>query len=684
MTSVWLVDLTYTQQTVSTESMPYGVACLAAFAKHADPEVGVRIFKYPEKLITALETCPPPDVIGFSNYIWNSELSLGLAGVIRAELPGVVIVFGGPHYSLVDGERAAFLRAHPYVDFYVAGEGETPFAELLAGLENAGFRTEELHGQVPSVHSIDPDGRSHLMPLRDRMRGVDVLPAPYRLGLLDEFFDGSLVPVIQTNRGCPFSCTFCIEGTRYFTKISSNPVEEVGAELHYIGARMREVVAAGGRNELIITDSNFGMYPQDERICAVISDCQDAYGWPKYVYATTGKNRRDRVLTSIARTRGAIQLTGSVQSMDATVLGNVKRKSINVDTLIDQALEAKAKGADSYSDVILGLPGDSLESHSTSVRRLLDAGFGSLTMFQLSLLPGSELATPEHRAKFRMVTKFRVIPRCFGHYHALGHELCIAEIDEICTGLDTLSFEEYVDCRLLDFFVAILHNQGLFAVLEKYLTSRGLSIADWIETARRLEPAPGLRETIELFTAETRGHLYDDRRALTEHVRDPEVIRRYIEGELGNNEMYTYRAHALVHALPDLVALAFDAAHEVVRASGTALTPDETAFLADLRRYVLARCDGVFSLPARATVTVVLAHDVRTYEKDPDATVEECRHATPRRVDLALSSDQRRTLAGYAKTMGLDARSIGRALAKTRLHHFLRTVERDEHAIDAS
>lgn len=675
MTSVWLVDLTYTQQTVSTESMPYGAACLAAFAQQADSEITVRVFKYPEKLITALETCRPPDVIGFSNYIWNSEFSLGLARVIRAELPDVVIVFGGPHYSLVDHERAAFLRAHPYVDFYVAGEGETPFAELLAALKDARFRTDGVHGQVPSVHSVDANGISHLTPLRDRVRGVGALPAPYRLGLLDEFFDGVLVPVIQTNRGCPFSCTFCIEGTRYFTKIASNPVAEVRAELHYVGARMREVVAAGGRNELIITDSNFGMYPQDEEICTAISECQDAYGWPKYVYATTGKNRRDRVLSSIARTRGAIQLTGSVQSMDATVLGNVRRKTINVDTLIDQALQAKTKGAASYSDVILGLPGDSLESHSTSVRRLLDAGFGSLTMFQLSLLPGSELATPEHRAKFRMATKFRVIPRCFGHYRALGHELCVAEIDEICTGLDTLTFEEYVDCRLLDFFVALLHNQGLFASLEKFLTARGLSIADWIEAARRLEPGPALRETIGLFTRETRDHLYDDRATLTEHVRDPAVIRRYLDGELGNNEMYTYRAHALLHALPDLVALAFDAAYEVARTSGAAMTPDETAFLADLRRYVLARCDGVFTRQARETVTVVLTHDVRRYERDPDATVAQTSHATPRRVRLALSSDQQQTLAGYARTLGLDARSIGRALAKTRLHHFLRTVQ---------
>lgn len=668
MISVWLVDLTYTQQTVSTESMPYAVACIAAFVRSRNADVRFKIFKYPERLIEALQNSPAPDVIGFSNYIWNSELSLGIARIIRAELPGVVIVFGGPHYSLADDERAAFLRDHPYVDFYVAGEGETPFAELLRELKHAGFRVGDVHGRVPSVHSIDAHGRVHLPPLQERMRGVEALAAPYGLGLLDEFFDGVLVPVVQTNRGCPFSCTFCTEGTRYYTKITSNPVAAVRAELHYMGAKMRDVVAAGGRNELIITDSNFGMYAQDAEVCAAIGECQDAYGWPKYVYATTGKNRRERVLASIARTRGAIQLTGSVQSMDATVLGNVQRRNIDVKALVDQALQARTTGADSYSDVILGLPGDSVEAHTASVRALLDAGFGSLTMFQLSLLPGSELATPEQRRRFQMVTKFRVIPRCFGHYHVLGHELCVAEIDEICTGLDTLDFEEYVECRLLDFFVALLHNQGLFAGLEKFLTARDLSIADWITTARQLEPASGLRGTIALFTAETRDHLYENRATLIDHVRDPAVIRRYIDGELGNNEMYTYRAHALLYALPDLVALAFDAVCRIVPRP----TRDESVFLDDLRRYVLARCDGVFGLAGPDSVTVELNYDVGRYERDPDVTIGECRNAAPRPVTVTRSAEQRRALAGYARTVGLDARSVGRVLAKTRLAHFLR------------
>ena len=68
---VWLVDTTYTQQQISSESMPSAVGGIATFTeKHLKLKNPVRIFKYPEKLAMALEN-EIPDVIGFSNYMWN-------------------------------------------------------------------------------------------------------------------------------------------------------------------------------------------------------------------------------------------------------------------------------------------------------------------------------------------------------------------------------------------------------------------------------------------------------------------------------------------------------------------------------------------------------------------------------------------------------------------------------------
>ena len=42
-------------------------------------------------------------------------------------------------------------------------------------------------------------------------------------GVLDEFFDGKLAPLLETNRGCPFQCTFCVQGVRWYTKCTTSP-----------------------------------------------------------------------------------------------------------------------------------------------------------------------------------------------------------------------------------------------------------------------------------------------------------------------------------------------------------------------------------------------------------------------------------------------------------------------------
>ena len=131
---IWLVDPTYTQQQISSESMPAAVGGIATFTeKHLKLKNPVRIFKYPEKLAMALEN-EIPDVIGFSNYMWNSELSLALARRIKEYAADTIVVMGGPNYPVVESEQEIFLRNHPEIDFHIKGEGEVAFANLIAEL----------------------------------------------------------------------------------------------------------------------------------------------------------------------------------------------------------------------------------------------------------------------------------------------------------------------------------------------------------------------------------------------------------------------------------------------------------------------------------------------------------------------------------------------------------------------
>ena len=151
---------------------------------------------------------------------------------------------------------------------------------------------------MPGCVSIAPSSRHDpspvlcKSPIPPRIKELDEIPSPYLSGMLDRFFDGCLVPFLETNRGCRFACTFCHTGNIYFNKINTFSIDRIRAEIEYIGKRISEL----GITHLYLADTNFGMYSRDKEICDELAKAQKKYGWPLHMYATTGKNNKDRVI----------------------------------------------------------------------------------------------------------------------------------------------------------------------------------------------------------------------------------------------------------------------------------------------------------------------------------------------------------------------------------------------------
>src|SRR5205085_5217891 len=108
-------------------------------------------------------------------------------------------------------------------------EGEVGFSQLLARLIENGMDAKKVKAgsELPSVHWLRSDGPAALPHEVARLQDLTVIPSPYISGKLDEFFDGHLIPILQTNRGCPFSCTFCVEGLSYYNKVFRNSSEKI-------------------------------------------------------------------------------------------------------------------------------------------------------------------------------------------------------------------------------------------------------------------------------------------------------------------------------------------------------------------------------------------------------------------------------------------------------------------------
>jgi radical SAM superfamily enzyme YgiQ (UPF0313 family) len=664
---VWLADLTHTGRGPAVDTVPLGIGFLASYAvaslELAEP---ISLFRYPESLALALESRGAPDVIGFATYVWNSRLSRLFARQIRAKFPATVVVFGGPNFPLGEAQQRQFLQKAPEIDMFIEHEGEVAFRELLRILQESDWDARSLTGKVPSAHSLDENGCIRKGRPAERLVALDDIPSPYLTGLMDEFLDGYLVPTIQTNRGCPFSCTFCLEGDSYYNRVRFFGVERVIKELEYIALRMIREPAVNGRNELLITDSNFAMFDQDEAICAAIGSCKERYGWPMHVNVTTGKNRRDRVLRSIRRAAGTIQLSGAVQSLDTEVLDNVMRRAIRTDDLVAVALDAASSATRTYSDVILGLPGDTAEAHISTIRTLIDAGFGRINTFQFALLPGAPGNTIEERERFGLVTRYRAIPRGFGRYNVLGSTFISVEVDEICVASNTMTFSDYLKCRTFDLATFIFHNDEILAATEAALQVVHVSLGSWLNVIFSMEWPGRLRAITDSFVRDTAAQLFESASETEDHVSAH--ADEYLRGECGNNLLYSYRARIIQEALGELVTLGREAALACL------VKPDARVIelLTDAAAFDQLSLTRVFSLdsitydPSR-----LFSFDIPTLvQKRSMCNIDSIRWEQPRRIRFVRANQVERLVDTYARTMGNTIDGLGRALSRTPVEIF--------------
>lgn len=673
---IWLCDLTYTQQTVAADTIPMAIGCIAEYTeKRLGLTSEIALFKYPEELIKALEAGPIPRVLGFSNYCWNLSLSSEIAKAVKALVPQTVIVFGGPNYPTMDEERNDFLVEHPEIDFYVAGEGEVAFADLMEALLANNFYVEVVKQlALPSVHCLDAHGKGVFPAKRDRLVELDDIPSPYTSGKLDKFFDGKLMPLLQTNRGCPFSCTFCVEGDSYYSKIRKYSTGRVRDDVEYIGSHMHAIRSPNSRNDLFIADSNFGMYPTDIDTCQALRGTREAYRWPEYINVATGKNSKERVIEAAELLDGALRLSGSVQSLDANVLTNIRRKNISVDQLVELGLHSKRVGVNSYSEIILGLPGDSVEAHYNTIRQIINAGFNIVLPWQLMLINGSELATRSSKQQYQMDVRYRIFPRCFGSYQLFGKIINVAEVEEVCVANATLPFDDYLACRRLNLFVAIFYNDSIFSGLLKLFRSLEIPIFDWILRLMESSRQTSLDNLIADFLQATKDELWMSRAELEAFYRDGENIQRYVSGELGRNNLYYFRTLAITQQIDALKSLAKKSAMTMLREAGHD-DPELERFVDEILEYHSMRIRDVFTDHDRQLMGQ-FHYDFLAYEKGAETTtLADVRVENSHSYRFSLSDEQRDLIRRNLAVHGSDSVGIARILSRVFVKKLYRQVE---------
>lgn len=670
---IYFADLTHTAQGISAPTFPLGISYVAAYARQQlGGEFDFRMFKFPADLERALVAAPPL-VLCLSTYSWNFELAYKLASLAKDRWPNMTVVCGGPNFPTNESEQYEHLRLHPNIDFYIQLEGEVGIVNLIRRLAEHGFDARKLKAsglRLPNTAYMTEG--SMIVGPTERIKDVNTIPSPYLTGLLDPFFDMKLIPMVETTRGCPFSCTFCADGLPSKNKVVRYHEDRTRDELEYIAARIKNI------DELIITDLNFAMYAEDMKTAASIAAVQKRTGWPITISASAGKNRPQRIIDVAGVLKGSWTMGASIQSTDDYVLKSIKRSNISSEAYRDLIEYGNSfETGKTHSEIILGLPGDNKEKHFESLRFGVDNQVNSIRMFQAMLLMGTEMADQETRRRFGLVTKFRTIPGCVGIYDFFGQKVPVSEIEEIIIGSKDLPFEDYLECREMNLITETFYNNSMFEEAYSMIRALGGSVFDCLLHIKNHPElhSPSVKEIIAEFINQTSVDLYGSRKETEEYVLTPEVIERYVGGELGINELLVHRALLFIE-FKDICSLLFQAVEATLKDKGL-LTPAVAEYLVELQAFTLLRKDGAIT---RTDITPVgrfrfdfEAISRQRYRIDPNAFP---RSAKPVEFSFFHTDDQKKHIANQIRVYATTPIGLGRLIQRSNLKLFYRTFRR--------
>ncbi|MBF0141779.1 MAG: radical SAM protein [Magnetococcales bacterium] len=504
---IYLADLVY--DTIQTNIVvPLNIAYIAAALSQRFPEdVEIKLFKFPSLLEKAIKESPP-DVLGLSHYSWNTRLNQAFIEFCKDLNPGTVCVMGGPNIRVDRDGVYEFLKKIPLLDYYIMFEGEEPFLALAEYL---------LSGKrcvIPENCATLIDGQLVLefADLSKREKEID-LPSPYLTGWLDEFLrDENLMPLLETNRGCPFGCVYCAWGIAALSKVRLRPMHVVLQEIDYIaGFGVKHPV-------WVFCDANFGILPRDVKIARKIRDVMEnkAFG-PSAIQLWASKNSTERniEITNIVSPEGAGGI--AIQSADKEVLIKSGRGKINFNRLAQQINNFRENNLEVMTDILIGLPGETAESHQKTLCSSFDMGFGKISPMNIRLLPGTEYESLEFRNTYQVKTKFRPIFGCYG----IVNGKYVFELEESIRATKDMTETELNRFKVMHWLIYLTWNLGLFKPILRFAQECGINPAQALSELQN-NPPPLLKELFLDIEQKSMDEWFDTEEEMIHYYNIPE------------------------------------------------------------------------------------------------------------------------------------------------------------------
>lgn len=440
----------------TSQWLPYSIATVWASAEANDKikenfEVREVIFKR-EPIQDVLNRLESPDLCMFSNYIWNENYNQIMAKSIKEMYPNCTIVFGGPQ---VNEDGHTFLNNNKFVDAVVINEGEESVQSLLLDLLHKNT-LEKIYNRPPRVN-------------------LSGKPSPYLDSkLLEKIIKDNpgvqWATTLETNRGCPFKCSFCDWGSLTQSKITKFDLETVLLEIDWI--------ANHGISYIYIADANFGIFfDRDKSIIERLIENKNATGNPQNVNITWYKNSSEQVfelalmLHNANLNRG---LTLSVQSMNPKTLDNIQRKNMESNNLGKMYSMCNDNNIKFYTEFILGLPYETKASWRKGICEAVELGCHStLEVFPTEILRNSDLAKQIHEHQMEIFQFETVEPRQLTE---------IPERHNFVVSTKYMSRDDLLDSWMWGWLIINFHAYGWTQVITRFANKYlGISMLDLYE-----------------------------------------------------------------------------------------------------------------------------------------------------------------------------------------------------------
>lgn len=445
MNNVYLFQPQYSVEVRKEENywLPYSVGCLWSYCSQFDDitdnyQLKRLIFKRedPDELVAGLDN---PFLCAFSCFIWNEQYNLHVAKKVKQAYPNCVIEFGGPQAS------KSMLDKHDFIDcVMLGGDGEENFLDLLRLL----YKKEE----YPRLYE------------RSRMTNLD-MPSPYQAGIFDAIVeenpDVTWASMLESNRGCPHRCTYCDWGGTTYGKVQQFGLDRVVEDIDWmVNNRV---------GYIFVTDANFGMF--GERDIYLAGLLREAGQNPKSriddIVIQYSKNSNENVF-KVAEALGEFckrGITISAQSMNQPTLKAVKRKNLSIKNYAQHMELAKKYKVRTYTEMILGLPEETLESWKEGFATILENGqHESIDIWFCQVFGNTELNSALSREVYGIET---VKAEDYLSFTNTKHSN-ITEIVEIINKTNTMSTEDIIEAYLYSWMIVQFHINGFSQLISKY------------------------------------------------------------------------------------------------------------------------------------------------------------------------------------------------------------------------